>query len=799
MRRYGPAYPAPTAALPIRTSIAPTLGIVARTLSLMVSFGYRLPLALLALLLAAAALHAQPYRTVYVGTGPAALFYDLGSNRLNVLGVGLDRNFNGVYEPDSGDVSASWYVVDPISGAKLDSTLLNGFFSNFPLRVGVDVVGRHLYACVNNAVNEYDLDSRNLDHQIWQGNFSGVSYDAERGLVLMHERDGVNPGRIIAYRTEENNNRIEYVLPTGVSPLMTSNYSGHINGRVENYTLCEGTFGQPNSAISYTMYEENDFGKANGDTLGSGARAMVRGLADLYIALGSQVRIVDAATGTESFLSPIDLVGASAMKVIGSSTDGSDSLLVVGTDSGYVYWYDMLLGTAIDSVNVGGPVKTMEVLDTGVFVGYDVNGNEGRVVALGWESHAPYDTLATTAMPLKLYADQRSDLQLVGMYSSAVMPVVRQVLDPGTGDLKSEDTLRSNFVLNAEAIDYDMIVDSLFIAYNDSLLVYGGVGGSAAHTAIDTFNLSFAVPRTLSLAGDLMLVSEGPRVIIFDLLAWRAIGMFNTPGMPVAMAMATSDQGSGDAHAVVALSEGQAGANLSRVEYNQNVFIDTLGNGANSMISNQDNFAIVMNGSHQIVLANPWAGQILLRVNTLTSGFDGPREMAVGEDSRYVVMTTYKGDVRSFDEDGNLGDSLDIGGKGEAVIPINDTLIAITRPLNATYGPDSALILLDPRNINTSDVRREDAVAGSAVRLEECAPNPASTSTSVKIAVPRAGRVQLRVVDTRGNVIATAMDQTMEAGTWSAQLDVSALPAGNYILVVSHPAGQAQRILHVVR
>jgi|GEM_PF-1953227 len=783
------------------------------------------------LLAAAAVLHAQPFRTVPVGLEPATLFYDASTARLHVLNVGVDRNFNGVYEADSGDVSAAWYVVDPFTGAKLDSALMNGFFSGFPLRVGVDLAGRHLYACVGNSVNEYDIDNLDLVRGIWQGYFSGVSYDSANKLVLMHERPGfTDPGRLVAYNQAEN--RVEFVLPTAVNPQMTLNLAGRTSPRVENYTLCEGVFGQPNSTISYTMYVEDDFSTVNGNTLGTNATTMVQGLNAIYIAVADkmQVRVIDAASGVETPVSPIDLegtanLGPSVMQVLSSSVDGSDSILFVGMRDGRVYRYDAATGAPLDSVALGGIVNAMTLHDTTLFVGLDLGeAPYGRVVAVGMTSHTPYDTLPTSLVPLALYGDARGDLQLVGYTVDPAfedVAVVRQVFNGGAK--QSDDTLRVGDVFPGDllpsSIIYDFFAgpssDSLFIAYSDSLLVYGGAGGSSAHTAIDTFLQQFPVPRSLAFGGGTgfvggayLLVGDGPRVQIYDRLSQRSVGMFNAQGTPVAMATTISEHGGGgyNTRALLALT----GTHLTRVEFQPNVFPDSvqLGNGANHMFmygseaGDADGIAIItMNGSHEIVAADPFNGIVYGRAPTLTSGFDGPREAVALLNTERIVFTTNTGDVRILDQDGNVSDSLAIGGRGEAIALINDSLLAITRPfgLGFTYPPDSALLLLNPANIGTSDVRRDNAVAGAGVALEECAPNPASATTRVRIAVPRAGTVQLRVIDARGHLVATPINQTMESGTWSAQLDVSALPAGNYLLVVNHPAGQAQRTLRVVR
>ncbi|MGH7681026.1 MAG: PA domain-containing protein, partial [Candidatus Eiseniibacteriota bacterium] len=64
--------------------------------------------------------------------------------------------------------------------------------------------------------------------------------------------------------------------------------------------------------------------------------------------------------------------------------------------------------------------------------------------------------------------------------------------------------------------------------------------------------------------------------------------------------------------------------------------------------------------------------------------------------------------------------------------------------------------------------------------LSQNAPNPGSGYLRVDYAIPLTGRVQIRVFDVNGRLVATPLDATMDAGPHTAQIQTAGLAAGVY-------------------
>ena len=75
-------------------------------------------------------------------------------------------------------------------------------------------------------------------------------------------------------------------------------------------------------------------------------------------------------------------------------------------------------------------------------------------------------------------------------------------------------------------------------------------------------------------------------------------------------------------------------------------------------------------------------------------------------------------------------------------------------------------------------------------------PNPFKDFTSIEYSVP-SGKVELKLFDSRGRLIKTLVNQTMEKGTYNYNLDGHDLAPGNYYYQLISPNGQIGR--HLVK
>lgn len=84
-----------------------------------------------------------------------------------------------------------------------------------------------------------------------------------------------------------------------------------------------------------------------------------------------------------------------------------------------------------------------------------------------------------------------------------------------------------------------------------------------------------------------------------------------------------------------------------------------------------------------------------------------------------------------------------------------------------------------PEN-STSVVRLNETPFLRTFELKQNYPNPFNPSTTIQFTVPVSGNVRLSMYDAAGKEIATLIDQSMDAGTYSYNFKASSLPSGAY-------------------
>jgi hypothetical protein len=78
-------------------------------------------------------------------------------------------------------------------------------------------------------------------------------------------------------------------------------------------------------------------------------------------------------------------------------------------------------------------------------------------------------------------------------------------------------------------------------------------------------------------------------------------------------------------------------------------------------------------------------------------------------------------------------------------------------------------------------------------------PNPFVESTTLRITVPTAGRVQVAVYDLLGRLVSTPVDGTFDAGTHRMPLSIAEWPSGRYLVRLETEAGAQTRLVTRVR
>ena len=89
---------------------------------------------------------------------------------------------------------------------------------------------------------------------------------------------------------------------------------------------------------------------------------------------------------------------------------------------------------------------------------------------------------------------------------------------------------------------------------------------------------------------------------------------------------------------------------------------------------------------------------------------------------------------------------------------------------------------LGPSGTATEGPQGDASLVPESLKLEAVWPNPSSGAVTVAYQVRQAGRVRLEVFDVLGRLVATYEEHPQHAGSYQAELNLSALAAGTYVL-----------------
>lgn len=740
---------------------------------------------------------AAQVRHIVLDKSPAYLFADSSKGRIHVLTAGSDANFNGILDP--GEAHPRWFVIDAATERVIDSVTFGGLFNSYPVRPGVDLLNRRLYLPINGRLDVYDLDLMTLLTSGLPNNFSASSFDPLSNYLNLSIRaaDFVSTGSMTVFdpRIGQEIASIE----TGVNPGMTVSHLDPTIFSVAYFTLNEGAFGQGNGSISYMVLNPDIYRSINGGNIGAGGRAMLRRDGRVFVAFDGtgQIRVLDAETHAELPPSPI-AVGATGEDGPTALELESDSVLIVGTRAADVRRFNLRTGEEIDRITVPGHVAALAVRGSSLFVA--ISGGPGLfsdslVAVVDLKSGTVVDTLDVGLDPGTLFVDVRGDLNVLGYGVDGKAPWWR-VFDGTTLEQKEARLLPGALDLFGIplGVAYDRVRDSLYVVLSDSVRAF------SASNFTDGGRVLYGDRYIVSTydGGDYLLVAEIiPGTGIPE--AWLQM-IRKTDGHLVARfrvgegsVIATPVVSPHDSvTAVYAIARGTGNSAVALFEYAPNLF-GNLGDGANHIYNADAGMIVTMNGAHEVVTINHENLEINRNVSTLTSGFDGPRESLLLNNDRLLV-TTYVGDVRVMTVDGVV-DSIPVGGKAEGIAALNDKVFVANAFVKDGYDPDSTVAVID---FNTLSVSREKTIA-DATTLGANVPNPVVDRTAIPFSLKSAAHVTLALYSADGRLIRTFLDEEMEPGEYTVEVQADGLPAGHYIYTLRDGGAIHSRMMQVVR
>ena len=136
---------------------------------------------------------------------------------------------------------------------------------------------------------------------------------------------------------------------------------------------------------------------------------------------------------------------------------------------------------------------------------------------------------------------------------------------------------------------------------------------------------------------------------------------------------------------------------------------------------------------------------------------------------------------------------------GIAYIPTSVTTDSVST-LTLTYSDGAAVkqtvITLKAQSIISSVLR---SVLPGTFQLAQNFPNPFNPSTMISYQLPAASHIALKVFDMLGNEVATLVNETKEAGSYSATFDGSKLSSGIYFYTLQAGNFTATKKLSLIK
>jgi hypothetical protein len=189
-----------------------------------------------------------------------------------------------------------------------------------------------------------------------------------------------------------------------------------------------------------------------------------------------------------------------------------------------------------------------------------------------------------------------------------------------------------------------------------------------------------------------------------------------------------------------------------------------VGDSPNDMVIDEDRqlIYVVMNGDHAIKLVDLVTRAVVDSWPTGTTGFDGPRSIAITDD--YACVTTYSSTVLTFSLDnGSLNNTLSLNAKADPLAVVGEYLWVGQSYVSGTYNPtgDVAVYPLSATSVSESaPVIPRFVVHGSTVSLPF---TPASSPLTILDL--QGAQVGAHVVDAESNTVYVS---GLAAGTYVA-------------------------------
>jgi hypothetical protein len=745
-------------------------------------------------------------RRLQLGDEPTAVFVDPQLGLVHILTAGHDINFDNIYQPESGEVPARWYVVDPATEEVVASKSFDCFFNSFPIRVGVDYASNRLYAPQLGRIRVFDLRTQELLRDtLLMGRYAMVSFDSLSGMLMLADRPSYSdPGTVTIYDPAAGATLA--VIAAGVNTAMSIGHADASVHGVDFYTISEGgAAGQ----IGYSSVQPDVFQAVNGHGLGGGASQVIEHGGKVFVVLNGthEVRIIDPLTHAEVSPSPI-AVGTAGFDGPRAVEFEGDSVLLVGTYHGDVRRFDLKTGMLRDSIATSGKIEALAVRGSLLYAALKYQGEsytpDTHVAVIDLEKGRVIDSLTVGEGPGALFFDRRGDLHVLG-YGASDTVGWWMVFDGATHAMKASRQLHGQLGFPLR-VGYDpgegTSEDSVVIALSDSLYLFSASSPSSAPRLfyVDTTATGDIVGA--GGAGQYVTANELPKnfgsdpgyVHVIDRKSGRHVAKVRA-GAFLDMVTPIPSVRPG-VSAFYAVSEGAFGSpssTLTRFAFAQNILgNDTTGPGPNHIVADGDHAYVTVTGNGTVAEIGFDDWRVRRRIDVGASGFNGPRE-TLPLPNGDLAVSTYAGDVRVV-HGSSVVRTIKTSDRAEGLATIGGKIF-VANPFHADYSSDSTVTVID---LSAASVRGVASVMDGAA-LDQSVPNPASTGARIRFSLGHPADVRLRLYAIDGRPVAELADRRFDAGSYDVEVPVTDLPAGSYLYVLRAGDEILTRTMQVVR
>lgn len=280
---------------------------------------------------------------------------------IHIFCAGVDANFNGIFEVDSGDVSASWWKYFP--GYKTPTKVmdLNGFLDT-PFRPAI--VNDTIYFNLNSKVQSFDLINNSLVNDcVINLKANAVSIDKNNMYLSIRVYDGwaLLDNYVLVYNL--NSKTITDTLKTNANVQQTLPFSFVQYSYLA--VLSEGVMNNNNSTLQLFKIQDNKFQQIDSVNIGDvGNYLKFTGSDKLAIVINNSHKVMlydffehklsdSILLPTTGWNGPREIVDIPFL--CGYSLSG----YVISSYNGYIYHYTSLGTNYCDSIQTDGKAEGM--------------------------------------------------------------------------------------------------------------------------------------------------------------------------------------------------------------------------------------------------------------------------------------------------------------------------------------------------------------------------------------------------------------------------------------------------------